>query len=202
MSDASQGPGWWLASDGKWYPPSAASGPAVLPAQPGIAVAPGYPGAPVGPAGYVPQAGPPAYGPAPAPGGPAGPGGVPPGYAPPFNPGYGYPGGGVPYAFAPPVRTNGLAIASLICSLVWFFWLGSILGIVFGLIARGQIKRSKGQEQGSGLATAGLIIGIIGIVGTAIWLIVFFAFVNHVSHEICNQQGSNCTFNNSGFGNT
>ncbi len=21
MSDASQGPGWWLASDGKWYPP-------------------------------------------------------------------------------------------------------------------------------------------------------------------------------------
>jgi len=22
MSDASQGPGWWLASDGRWYPPS------------------------------------------------------------------------------------------------------------------------------------------------------------------------------------
>ena len=21
MSDMSQGPGWWLASDGKWYPP-------------------------------------------------------------------------------------------------------------------------------------------------------------------------------------
>jgi hypothetical protein len=21
MSDTSQGPGWWLASDGKWYPP-------------------------------------------------------------------------------------------------------------------------------------------------------------------------------------
>jgi uncharacterized membrane protein HdeD (DUF308 family) len=21
MSDVSQGPGWWLASDGKWYPP-------------------------------------------------------------------------------------------------------------------------------------------------------------------------------------
>src|ERR1700677_5055919 len=21
MSDASKGPGWWLASDGKWYPP-------------------------------------------------------------------------------------------------------------------------------------------------------------------------------------
>lgn len=23
MSDASQGPGWWQASDGKWYPPAA-----------------------------------------------------------------------------------------------------------------------------------------------------------------------------------
>src|SRR4051794_14596610 len=26
MSDASQGPGWWLASDGKWYPPNQALG--------------------------------------------------------------------------------------------------------------------------------------------------------------------------------
>lgn len=27
MSDASQGPGWWLASDGKWYPPQPSSPP-------------------------------------------------------------------------------------------------------------------------------------------------------------------------------
>ncbi|MEI6700882.1 MAG: RDD family protein [Actinomycetota bacterium] len=26
MSDLSQGPGWWLASDGKWYPPETAPG--------------------------------------------------------------------------------------------------------------------------------------------------------------------------------
>lgn len=26
MSDASQGAGWWLASDGKWYPPQSAVG--------------------------------------------------------------------------------------------------------------------------------------------------------------------------------
>jgi YcxB-like protein len=26
VSDTSQGPGWWLASDGKWYPPSASPG--------------------------------------------------------------------------------------------------------------------------------------------------------------------------------
>lgn len=27
MSDISQGPGWWLASDGRWYPPTEAPGP-------------------------------------------------------------------------------------------------------------------------------------------------------------------------------
>jgi len=27
MSDTSQGEGWWLASDGKWYPPTASSAP-------------------------------------------------------------------------------------------------------------------------------------------------------------------------------
>lgn len=32
MSDQSQGPGWWMASDGKWYPPA--------PAPPGLPVPP------------------------------------------------------------------------------------------------------------------------------------------------------------------
>lgn len=27
MSDVSQGEGWWLASDGKWYPPELAAPP-------------------------------------------------------------------------------------------------------------------------------------------------------------------------------
>ena len=31
MSDTSQGEGWWLASDGKWYPPTAAPAPAAPP---------------------------------------------------------------------------------------------------------------------------------------------------------------------------
>jgi uncharacterized membrane protein YhaH (DUF805 family) len=36
MSDRSEGPGWWLASDGKWYPPQAPAPPGQ---QPHIAVA-------------------------------------------------------------------------------------------------------------------------------------------------------------------
>ncbi|CAB4946291.1 unannotated protein [freshwater metagenome] len=35
-------PGWWLASDGQWYPPTSVPGPVAAP------VTPGYPG------GYVP----------------------------------------------------------------------------------------------------------------------------------------------------
>ena len=54
MSDFSQGPGWWQASDGKWYPPEQAPG-----AQP-TAPPPGAPGAYGAPApGY---GAPPAYG--------------------------------------------------------------------------------------------------------------------------------------------
>ena len=34
MSDVSQGPGWWLASDGKWYPPELAPGAQPVPTQP------------------------------------------------------------------------------------------------------------------------------------------------------------------------
>ena len=56
MSDTSQGPGWWLASDGKWYPPELwTGGPGTAP--PGTAVPTGK-GAPVQP----PMGGTPAYG--------------------------------------------------------------------------------------------------------------------------------------------
>lgn len=58
MSDTSQGPGWWQASDGKWYPPEQApgAGPAGPPLggpPPGYGTPPAY-GAPAGgPAGGV-----------------------------------------------------------------------------------------------------------------------------------------------------
>ncbi|MEI7591588.1 MAG: hypothetical protein WCK41_00035 [Actinomycetes bacterium] len=35
MSDTSQGPGWWQASDGKWYPPEQAPGAAPVPSSAG-----------------------------------------------------------------------------------------------------------------------------------------------------------------------
>lgn len=57
--------------------------------------------------------------------------------------------------------TEGLAIVSLILSVVWLGGLGSIAGIVTGVLARRRIKRSGGTRTGSGIALAGIIIGVL-----------------------------------------
>ncbi len=86
------------------------------------------------------------------------------------------PMGGVGYGgYAPAPATNGLAIASLVCSLVGFVACGvpAIVGVVFGHVARRQIRRSGGRQTGEGLALAGLIVGYIVIaVIAAFWVLV------------------------------
>jgi Domain of unknown function (DUF1707)/Domain of unknown function (DUF4190) len=59
-------------------------------------------------------------------------------------------------------RTNSLAVASLICGLAQpFLGLTTIPAIVLGHVARGQIRRTG--EDGDGLATAGAVLGWIGL---------------------------------------
>ncbi len=66
-------------------------------------------------------------------------------------------------------KTNGLAIASLVCS----FFCG-ILGVVFGIIAINQINKTNGD--GKGLAIAGICIGAASMVlGWIIWGSLFVA---------------------------
>ncbi len=60
-------------------------------------------------------------------------------------------------------QTNGLAIASVLLAVLWFAGIGAVLALVFGYRARRQIKNSAGTQTGSGLATAGIILGWIGI---------------------------------------
>lgn len=59
---------------------------------------------------------------------------------------------------------SGKAIASLVLGLYWLLWLGSILALVFGYQARAEIARSGGRLTGRGLATAGIVLGWIGMV--------------------------------------
>ena len=81
-----------------------------------------------------------------------------------------------------PPRTNGLAIASLVCSLVGGFLcgLGSIVGVVLGLVARAQIRRSGGSQTGEGLALAGIVIGCIFVLLTvAVFTVALIALLHN-----------------------
>ena len=60
-------------------------------------------------------------------------------------------------------RVSGMAIASVIVGIFWFYWLGSILALVLGYMAKREIDGSNGTISGRGLAIAGIVIGWIGI---------------------------------------
>jgi hypothetical protein len=68
-----------------------------------------------------------------------------------------------PFGYAPPPATNGLAIASLVVSLVSLVVCAGFTGFVgaiLGHVSKSQISRSN--EQGAGLALAGIIVGWLG----------------------------------------
>ena len=63
---------------------------------------------------------------------------------------------------------NGMAVASLICSLLGFCipFVGGLLGIIFGMLG---IKRARVTGNGNGLAVAGLVIGIVSLLGWVVF---------------------------------
>lgn len=166
------------APETRWEPPASGAAPEYPPpAYP----PPGYPSEyhpgyaaqypPPPPPGYGPPPGydqPSGYGAPPYQAGPTQYGAVSGGYGPPPYPGGYYPapdylgGYGSPSGVKP--GTNKLAIASLISSFTGVFCccIGSIVAIVLGAVAINQIKRT--QQDGYGLAVAGIVIGIATLV--------------------------------------
>ncbi len=73
--------------------------------------------------------------------------------------------------------TNGMAIAALVCGILgivscgYTFFVAPVLAIIFGVIAKKQIAQRA--QAGAGLATAGLVLGIIGVV-ISVLIILFF----------------------------
>ena len=139
MSEQSQGPGWWQASDGKWYPPESAP--------------------------------------------------VPPSMPPPTTAG--------PYAVYPPTyappATNGIATAGFVCGLIgliiclipfgiFFGGLLAILGIIFGFLGRSRSREAN--IPGSGMATAGIVLSIVGLAIGVLWLFAIGAFVKDVNDKL------------------
>ena len=63
-------------------------------------------------------------------------------------------------------RTSTTAVISLISGIAgWTFLpvIGSLVAIITGHIAKGEIKRSGGTVSGNGLATWGLVLGYITV---------------------------------------
>ena len=67
-------------------------------------------------------------------------------------------------------KTNGLAIAGFVTALACC----SPVGIILSAIGLSQINKNPNQK-GKGLATAGLIIGIISLVGTVFYYLFVFS---------------------------
>lgn len=89
------------------------------------------------------------------------------------QPGYGQPAYDYNQGYAVQPRTNTMATLSLVMSLVGLLTgITAVLGIIFGHIARKQIRETG--EGGDGMALAGLIVGYI-ICG--LWVLGILAYI-------------------------
>src|SRR5437762_3745019 len=84
-----------------------------------------------------------------------------------------------PVMAASPPPASGLAIGSLVASLIPFLLLGQITGLVLGIIALRKIKQSHGAVGGKGFAIAGVTISgliLLFMIGVLVLLITTGAF--------------------------
>jgi hypothetical protein len=63
-----------------------------------------------------------------------------------------------------------MAIASMVLGIIWIYWVGSVLALVFGYVALRQIRDR--DEAGRGMAIAGIVLGWVGVGVAAIVLII------------------------------
>jgi hypothetical protein len=88
---------------------------------------------------------------------------------------------GAQWGSAPPraPETNGKAITALVLGIGGFLICPvvlSVAAIVIGGQARNEIRSSQGLQSGDGLAKAGVILGIVSLVLSALFLIGIIAF--------------------------
>ena len=69
-------------------------------------------------------------------------------------------------------QTSGKAIASLVLGLFFYLLPAAIAGIILGHLSLSEIRKSAGRLKGQGLATAGLVLGYLGIAGIPFILII------------------------------
>ena len=102
----------------------------------------------------------------------------PPGGYPPPAP-YGY-----YYTYAPK-SSNSFAVASMVLGIVgivtlfcdFLGFVPAVLAIIFGFVSRSAIKKSNGAEAGSGMATAGIVLGFITVAAILLLAALFVIFM-------------------------
>ena len=80
---------------------------------------------------------------------------------------------------AVPRRTSSLAVVSLVAGLLgWTLapFLGSLVAIVTGHMARSEIRRDPNGVDGDGLAIAGLVLGWAMVLSTVLTVLAFILF--------------------------
>jgi len=84
---------------------------------------------------------------------------------------------------APARKTSGAAITSLVLGILWIGGLGAVLAVIFGVV--GMKATRDGHTGGHGLAVAGLVLGIIGVVG-AIFMWAVLASASNAINDCVN----------------
>lgn len=119
---------------------------------------------------------------------------------PPYGaPQYGSPQYGAPQyggAVGPPAR-NGFGVASLVLGILAIFpldllFVPGILAVIFGILGRRRAKR--GEATNGGVALAGAICGLVGLlIGTflAIWLVALFNSPEYDRYVECDRGAVN-----------
>jgi hypothetical protein len=74
-----------------------------------------------------------------------------------------------------PAGANHMARASLVLGILWLWGIGALLALILGIVARNQIHDSDGGQSGERLAVAGIVLGVVGLVGAAVLTLVVFA---------------------------
>ena len=78
-----------------------------------------------------------------------------------------------------PRQTSTLAIISLVFGLLgWSFvpWIGSLVAIITGHMARGEIRRARAGLDGDGMAIAGLVLGYAMFAVTLLGILLLVLF--------------------------
>jgi hypothetical protein len=83
----------------------------------------------------------------------------------------------LPFAAADDFRISGEHIVGGFVELAAF-----VLAIVFGVKARREIGESEGRLTGGGLATAGMVLGIIGVALSVLVLMLLFAAASQAAN--------------------